>query len=291
MNPVHPYLNPAENPANALNRLLQLLPASMHDFGFNEAQLSEAICFQARRTHQLICASQTALQALLPAPDQPGEPRHSNLFHVNILLQTEADITRAMGEVYAVMVEDYFTRNPHLPRYPHLMPAAPAPAMPATPWPFATQAFAPPPCAPHASATHTYTPAPAQSAPASTHDPHTHPSAQDTAQLLAEYDKHYYFPLGRLLQQLPGDITNQPHLSPEQGQMCLAVSGFAAQAVVTIQDGLGALETLLGQTIDSAGSAVPEIKKLVDYLQAECEFLQTCEGDYHDAANHILRVV
>lgn len=93
------------------------------------------------------------------------------------------------------------------------------------------------------------------------------------------------------MQQLPGDITNQPHLSPEQGQMCLTVSGFAAQAVATIQDRLGALETLLGKTIDSVSNSVQEIKKLVAYLLTECEFLQFCEGDYSDAASHILRVV
>ena len=170
MNPAHPYLNPQENPANALNRLLQ----------------------------------------------------------------TEADITHAMAEVHAVMVDNFFTRNPHLPRYPDLMPAA-----------------------------------------------------HDTAQLLAEYDKHYYFPLGRLLQQLPGDITNQPRLSQEQGQMCLALSGFAAQAVATIQNGLAAMEAAMGKTV--ASDSMPDLQRLLDYLQAECGFMQTCEGDYRDAANHIVR--
>lgn len=263
MNPVHPYLNPQENPANALNRLLQLLPGSSRDFGFNEAQLCEAICYQARRTHHIVCASQTTLQTLLPAPASPGEPRQTNLFYVNLLLQTEADITHAMGEIYAVMVENFFASKPHLPRYPSLMPAR-------------TQG---------ASATAAGTPAGAPGiTPAC-------PSAQDTAQLLAEYDKHYYFPLGRLLQQLPGDISNQPRLSPEQGQMCLVVSGFAAQAVATIKGGLSALETLLGKAIDCAGSTVPELKRFLDYLHAESEFMQICHDDYRDAADHVLRAV
>jgi hypothetical protein len=50
MNPVHPYLNPQENPANALNRLLQHLPPGKQNYGINEIQLCEANCFQARRT-------------------------------------------------------------------------------------------------------------------------------------------------------------------------------------------------------------------------------------------------
>ena len=36
--------------------------------------------------------------------------------------------------------------------------------------------------------------------------------------LMAKYDRHYYFPLVRLMQLLPGDITNAPHLTPEQGK-------------------------------------------------------------------------
>ena len=34
--------------------------------------------------------------------------------------------------------------------------------------------------------------------------------------------------------------------------------------------------------IDSV-SSVPEFKRLVDYLQADCEFMQTCEEEYRDA--------
>jgi hypothetical protein len=279
MNPVHPYLNPQENPANALNRLLQLLPASPGDFGFDEVQLCEAICFQARRTHHIVCASQTTLQTLLPAPNLPPESRHANLFNVNVLLQTEADITHAMGEIYAVMVENFFGLNPHLPRYPSLMPAPLAPDhasanMPG-PWPFASRPSASRPCAPtqgaHASAAPT--------------------RVQDIAQLLAEYDKHFYYPLGKLLQQLPGDITNLPRLSPEQGQMCLAVSGFAAQAVATIKGGLRALEAMLGKSMACAGSGMPDFQRLLDYLEAESEFMETCQGDYRDAADNVLRAV
>lgn len=112
--------------------------------------------------------------------------------------------------------------------------------------------------------------------------------AQDTAQLLAEYHKHYYFPLERLLQQLSADITNKPRLSPE-GQMCLALSGFAEQAVATIKNGVPALEAAMGKTMLSASGSMPDMQRLLDYLQTECEFMQTCENDYHDAANHIVR--
>jgi hypothetical protein len=275
MNPVHPYLNPQENPANALGRLLQLLPSRSTIYCFNEIQLCEAICYQARRTHHIVCSAQTLLQTLLPAPNSPGEPCNANLFSVNVLLQSEADITHTMGELYAVIVENFFQRNPHLPRYPNLMPQPLAPGhvmanMPG-PWPFARA--------------HT------QGAPAHPHEAHApaYTSAPDTAQLLAEYDKHYYFPLGRLLQQLPGDITNQPRLTPEQGQMCAAVSGFAVQAITTIKSGLAALETLLGKTIDRASHNLPEIDRLFAYLQAETDFMQTCHEDYRDAAESILR--
>lgn len=281
----HPHLNPDENPANALYRLLQLLPANPTEFGLNEAQLCEAICFQARREHQIVRASQTMLQTLLPA--LPGAPRHANLFHVNMLLQTEADITNAMAEIYAVMVENFFARFPHLPRYPSLMPAPLAPghamaSMPG-PWPFVPASAQPAtPGAPTATST-------ATQASAATHTGRQ-AGTENMARLLAEYDKHYYFPLGRLLQQLPGDISNQPRLSPEQGQMCLAASGFAAQAVASIQGGMNALETHFGKAIGSV-SSVPEIKRFVDYLQAECEFMQTCEEEYRDAAQHVVRVV
>ncbi len=209
----HPHLNPDENPADALYRLLQLLPPNPTEFGLNEAQLCEAICFQARREHQIVCASQILLQTLLPA--LPGAPRHTNLFHVNVLLQTEADITNAMAEIYAVMVENFFARFPHLPRYPSLMPAplAPAHAMASMPgpWPFApASAQAAAPGAPTAASTSST----ATQASATTRTGRQ-AGRKNMACLLAEYDKHYYFPLGRLLQQLPGDISNQPRLSPE----------------------------------------------------------------------------
>lgn len=121
------------------------------------------------------------------------------------------------------------------------------------------------------------------------------PNTPDIAQLLAEYDKHYYYPLGRLLQQLPGDITNQPRLSAEQAQMCIAVSGFAAHAISTIQTGLVALETLLGQPTNCTSnrtqdSILPDIHRLRTYLQAEAGFMQTCHEDYRDAADSIARV-
>ena len=124
---------------------------------------------------------------------------------------------------------------------------------------------------------------------------HPYPPPPDIAQLLAEYDKHYYFPLGRLLQQLPGDITNQPRLTPEQAQMCIAVSGFAAHAMATIKSGLVALETLLNNASDCSSNNPPDnieldIQRLRTYLQAEAGFMQSCHEDYRDAADSIARV-
>jgi hypothetical protein len=256
----HPHINPHENPANALFRLLQLLPpAGTTAITHHEAQLFEAICFQARRTQQAIAASLVPLQPLLTPSAEPdlatGLQQHVNLFNASLLLQHEADITHAIAEIYQLMLTRFYQAHPDLPQF----------AAPASAWPFAPS------------------PAPA-SAP--THAP------MQARNLIAQFDKHFYFPLGKLLQQLPGDITNVNRLTPEQGQMCLAVAQFAAQAVAILQNGLAALDTLLAQ-VGKAGELISNqpLRDLLAWCRAEAGFMQECGEDYRDAADNILRAV
>lgn len=264
MNPVHPYLNPQENPSHALYRLLALLPQSATPLTHNEAQLAEAICYQARRTHHIIGASMAALQPVL-SPDATT-PQHAVLADVWQMLQHQADMTHAMGEIYHAIQLSFFLQHPHLPRYGNLQPAT-----------------APTPAAGHAHNMHA-SPAPASAVPTL--------SAQEAQALLAQYDRHYYFPLGKLLQQLPADISNVPRLSPEQGQMCVAVSQFAGQAMETLRSGLDAVDKLVGVVRECAShAAMPDVRGFVAYLQAEADFMQECRDDYRDAADNVLRVV
>lgn len=120
--------------------------------------------------------------------------------------------------------------------------------------------------------------------------PDIDPAAEQA--LKAEYDKHYYFPLGKLMQQLPGDITNQPHLTPEQSQMCQALGKFANDAFFTLSTGvesLGKLNQIARQFADHI--PLPETRDLLNYLQAEAEFMQETRDDYRAAAQHVAQVV
>jgi hypothetical protein len=116
--------------------------------------------------------------------------------------------------------------------------------------------------------------------------------AEKARTLLAKYDKHYYFPLGRLMQLLPGDITNVPRLTPEQGEMCSVVSRLADSACSVINSGLADLAELR-RIADKAAPrvATPNFKAFVDYLQAEAEFMLENQADYRAAARNIMRAV
>jgi hypothetical protein len=119
-----------------------------------------------------------------------------------------------------------------------------------------------------------------------------HQVAEKARTLLAKYDKHYYFPLGRLMQLLPGDITNVPRLTPEQGEMCSVVSRLADSACSVINSGLADLAELR-RIADKAAPrvATPNFKAFVDYLQAEAEFMRGNQADYRAAARNIMRAV
>jgi hypothetical protein len=247
MNTPHPYLNPQEHPTTALYRLLALLPASTARFSHNEAQLAEAICYQARRAHHLIGAGLAAMHPLLPAPGAPQLPGHAQLARIVIHLNHEANLSHAIGELYHTLLQDFYHQHPQLQSGINLNPD------------LSTLAAV---------------------------DTNIDPASAEA--LTQHYDKHYYFPLGKLLQQLPGDITNQPHLTPEQNKMCQAVSQFAEQAAHTLGSGLETLEQLLKIAQNFAIAVpLPQTDSLVAYLQAEKEFMQECGLDYRDAARNI----
>jgi hypothetical protein len=232
MNPTHPYLNPQENPATALYRLINLLPNTL-PFITNQdtAQLALAISHQARRVSQILNAGINILLPLI-APSQ-NTPPHANLFTLINQLMAEAETALTAAEVHQSLVACFYQRHPHL-------------------------------------------------------EPATITPQFDTPTLMAQFNKHYYFPLCKLLQQLPGDITNQPHLTPEQGNMCIATSQFAERAYVTLTTGLSALAMLMNP---NPSEPAPNLYPLMDYLQAEAQFMHECSADYRDAAMNIARKV
>jgi hypothetical protein len=63
---------------------------------------------------------------------------------------------------------------------------------------------------------------------------------------------HFAYPLGTLMQTLPGDITNVGSLNQEERQMCESVAALAYQAHDIVMDGLEALGALLAQAGDKA---------------------------------------
>jgi hypothetical protein len=118
-----------------------------------------------------------------------------------------------------------------------------------------------------------------------------HQAAEQSRVLVAKYDKHYYFPLGRMMQLLPGDITNQPALTNEQAEMCAVVSRLAGQAAFVIGEGLTALEKLQLMAKESnVNRSLPDCTEFVAYLEAEIEFMRENMNDYGDGAQWIQRV-
>lgn len=115
-------------------------------------------------------------------------------------------------------------------------------------------------------------------------------SAEEKAlAMIKQANTHYYYPLGRFLQALPGDITNVARLSPQQGVMAAALARMAEQACQTLENGLAAIEKLIA----IAGGAVPpealpEMGALLAYLRGESGFMQESAMDYRDAANNLV---
>ena len=117
------------------------------------------------------------------------------------------------------------------------------------------------------------------------------PISRRNKEVMAKFEEHYYFPIGRLMQLLPGDITNQRTLTPEQAEMCLAVSRFSEKAKAIIEEGIITIEQLQFMAMESLlVGPIPECKELMAYLEAQLDFMEESMIDYGAAAEYIKQV-
>ena len=124
------------------------------------------------------------------------------------------------------------------------------------------------------------------------HARYAHQVQEQSRALMAMYDKHYYYPLGRMMQLLPGDITNVPSLTLEEGRMCEAVSLYANQAQETIEQGLRDIEKLADiMDVNRLGGQFPDMTSFITYLETEAEFMERNKTDYGSAARCIQREI
>ena len=118
-----------------------------------------------------------------------------------------------------------------------------------------------------------------------------HPENEAEVLLLEGYARKYYYPLGKLMQLLPGDITNRSSLTAEQANKCLALCRFAESACTEIKSGLLTIDLLQEMaTVSKIRRPIPDCAKLIAHLEIELEFFQQCISDYGDAARHIEKV-
>jgi hypothetical protein len=104
------------------------------------------------------------------------------------------------------------------------------------------------------------------------------------------YERHDYFRLLGLMQLLPGDITNVPRLTPEQGRMCQTVGNLASRAKVLLWSGVKAINNLSFLLYKVAPDIrVPDTSAFVAQLKAEYEFMCASEENYRRAASHVFR--
>ena len=117
------------------------------------------------------------------------------------------------------------------------------------------------------------------------------PITRRNNEVMDTYAKRYYFPIGRLMQLLPGDITNQSTLTPEEAEMCLAVSRFSEKAKSIIEEGIITIEQLQFMAMESLlVCPIPECKELIAYLEAQLDFMEESMNDYGAAAEGIKKV-
>jgi hypothetical protein len=115
---------------------------------------------------------------------------------------------------------------------------------------------------------------------------------------------HFAYPLGTLMQTLPGDITNVGSLNQEERQMCESVGALAYQAHDIVMDGLDALGALLAQVGDMANArtaATAEAKmetvmeaatltqagNLLTWLTGQARFMAQNAAEYGAAAMNL----
>jgi hypothetical protein len=102
------------------------------------------------------------------------------------------------------------------------------------------------------------------------------------------YLERHHYPLGRLLQALPDNITAQASLRPEQVHACAALSALAEHASQLAWEGIATIETLLAiAKPHTAPEQLPEVGKLIRYLQQEARFNAQNASEYWDAALHL----
>ncbi len=121
------------------------------------------------------------------------------------------------------------------------------------------------------------------------HPQYAPPAWHGGTDALHAYD-HLTYPLGQLMQMLPGDITNQPSLSMEEIDMCHSASALAFQAQETLLDGLEALGQLQEMAEEYADERpLPPIGKLIGYLSGQSRFMALCGAEYRAAAENVRR--
>ncbi len=124
---------------------------------------------------------------------------------------------------------------------------------------------------------------PAQATPANALPPPAYALPFDA---LHAYD-HFAYPLGALLQALPGEITNVGSLSLEERQMCSSVAALAYQAQETLMDGMAALGNLISASSDKAeATTLKHAGALLGWLTNEVRFMTQCAAEYGAAAMH-----
>ncbi len=114
---------------------------------------------------------------------------------------------------------------------------------------------------------------------------HNWPMVQDA---MKAFD-HFTWPLGQLMQHLPGDITNQASLSAEEVRMCESASVLADYTHHLLLNGLEAVTPLLALAGQQAPHTLPAIGKLMQYLTEESRFMAQNAAEYGEAAQNLRR--
>lgn len=106
--------------------------------------------------------------------------------------------------------------------------------------------------------------------------------------ILHAYDDIFTYPLGRLLQALPDEITNQRNFTSEQVQACRTVAMLADLANRTAIDGIQAIGELLAIAGEhTPAETLPKFGRLIEYLTQEARFMAQNSLEYWDAADNI----
>jgi hypothetical protein len=102
------------------------------------------------------------------------------------------------------------------------------------------------------------------------------------------YLERHHYPLGRLLQALPDNITDQASLRPEQVHACAALSALAGHASQLAWEGIAEIEALLAiAKRHTPAEQLPDMGTLVRYLRQEARFNAQNASEYWEAAVHL----